>query len=176
MFRAQTLLIAILFASLMIYAVIPNASTTVHVTIESPYAAGNGTTTIQCYDDVNIEITLIKSSNKTIIIIDTGGPYNETLEYNVVFCVSNVYPKLVRPEYGAVGTAAYIPITVTYTETTVTKASPTTGEIEAGTQTINLQPESPTSTIISSRDRIIVIVGVALLGGVILYILGNKLL
>ncbi|NOZ31123.1 MAG: hypothetical protein GXO68_04145, partial [Crenarchaeota archaeon] len=55
-------------------------------------------------------------------------------------------------------------------------ASPTTGEIEAGTQTINLQPEPPTSTSISSRDRIIVIVGVALLGGVILYILGNKLL
>lgn len=176
MFRAQILMIAIIFASLMIHAVIPSASTTVYVTIESPYATSNGTATIQCYDNVSVEIKLIKSSNKTIIMIDTGDLYNETLEYHVIFCISNAYPKLVGPEYGSVGTAAYIPMTVTYTGTTVTKASPMTGEIEAGTQTMNLQPESPANTSISSRDRIIVIVGVAILGGVILYIIGSKLL
>lgn len=176
MFRVQASLIAIIFASLMIYAVIPSASTTVYVTIESPYAVGNNTTTIQCYDNVSIKVTLLKSSNKTIIMIDTGGHYNETLEYHAIFCISSVYPKLVGSEYRAVSTAAYTPMTATYTGTTVAKASPMTGEIESGTQTINLQPKPPTSTSISSRDRIIVIVGVALLGGVVLYILGNKLL
>ncbi len=176
MFRGQTLLVTMLFASLIVLAVTPTASTTVNVTIKSPYATSNSTNTIQCYGDLNINIKLIKSKNKTIIIIDSGELDNETLEYHAIYCISQAYPKLVGPIYKPMSTIAYTPKTATYTGMTTTKASPMTGGAEASTQTINLQTDTSATTSISSRDRIIVTVGVALLGGVILYILGNKLL